>query len=181
MTSIGTSGRFMSMLKIRLARVGRKNDPSFRVVVTESQRGPKSNDHVEMLGNYNPKLDSVTLNGERILHWIGNGAQVSDTVHNLLVKEGVIKGEKKNVLPKKSPILKEEAEEKTEEESTEAPVEEAGEEADTKEVTEEAKEEEKVEEKPEEKPEEKEEEKTEEKVEETTEGEPKEEVEEKKE
>lgn len=116
------------MLKIRLARIGRKNDPSFRVVVTESTRGPKSGKYVEVLGNYNPKMDSVVIDGERAKHWISAGAQVSDTVHNLLVGQGVIEGKKVNVLPKKSPIVKE-AEEgaeapAAEEAPTEAPAEE---------------------------------------------------------
>ena len=95
------------MLKIRLQRVGKKNDPTFRVVVTDHQRGPKSGDYVENVGSYNPHVDSTTLKGERIKHWLSVGAQASDTVHNILVKEGVIDGKKINVLPKKSPIVKE--------------------------------------------------------------------------
>lgn len=92
------------MLKIRLARIGRKNDPTFRVVVTEHTRGPKSGKHIEVLGNYNPRMDNVAIDGDRVKHWISNGAQVSDTVHNILVGQGVIKGKKINVLPKKHPI-----------------------------------------------------------------------------
>ncbi|MEX0651860.1 MAG: 30S ribosomal protein S16 [Candidatus Paceibacterota bacterium] len=107
------------MLKIRLARIGRKNDPTFRVVVTEHTRGPKSGNHLEILGNYNPKMDNTTINGERVKHWISNGAQVSDTVHNILIKEGVIEGKKINVLPKKTPIIKEK------DETAEAPAPEA--------------------------------------------------------
>jgi len=107
------------MLKIRLQRVGRRNNPAFRVVVTESTRGPKSGDNVELLGSYNPHADSATLNGERILHWISKGAQVSDTVHNLLINQKIIDGKKRNALPKKTPIVKEapaeEAPEATEE------------------------------------------------------------------
>ena len=95
------------MLKIRLTRIGRKNDPTFRVVVVDSHSGPKTGKHVEILGNYNPKQKSLFLNGERIKHWISHGAQVSDTVHNLLIKENIIEGKKINVLPKKSPIKKE--------------------------------------------------------------------------
>lgn len=102
------------MLKIRLARIGRKNDPTFRVVVTEHTRGPKSGNHIEILGNYNPKMDDVTLDGERIKYWISNGAQVSDTVHNILVGQKIIEGKKINVLPKKSPIVKEVEETKEE-------------------------------------------------------------------
>jgi len=111
------------MLKIRLARIGRKNDPSYRVVVTEHTRGPKSGNHVEVLGNYNPKVDNVTLNGERIKHWISKGAQVSDTVHNILIGQGIIEGKKVNVLPKKSPIVKEAEEAAVETAAEEATVE----------------------------------------------------------
>lgn len=107
------------MLKIRLQRVGRRNNPAFRVVVTESTRGPKSGDNVELLGTYSPHTDGATLNTERIKHWIDNGAQVSDTVHNILINEKVIDGKKKNALPKKSPIKKE-TEASAEETSSEA-------------------------------------------------------------
>ena len=99
------------MLVIRYQRVGRKNDASFRIVVTEHTSGPKSGNNVELLGSYNPKTKATVLKNDRILHWISVGAQTSDTVHNLLVKEGVIEGKKVNVLPKKSPIVKEQTEE----------------------------------------------------------------------
>lgn len=105
---------------IRLKRVGRRNDPSFRVIVTEKSRGPKSGDYLEKVGFYNPQDDTVELNKERIEHWISNGAQPSDTVHNLLISQGIIKGKKINVLPQKSPVVKE-VEEK-EEKKAEAPV-----------------------------------------------------------
>ncbi len=95
------------MLKIRLQRVGRKNDASFRVVVIESQRGPKAGNALEVLGFYDPKKDIIEIKGDRVTHWISVGAQVSDTVHNLLVKKKIIKGDKINVLSKKSPIKKE--------------------------------------------------------------------------
>ena len=51
------------------------------------------------------------LNGERIKHWIANGAQVSETLHNMLVNEKIISGKKINVLPKKKPIVKDVKEE----------------------------------------------------------------------
>ena len=109
------------MLKIRLQRTGRKHEPTFRVVLTDSQNGPKSGKFIEILGNYDPRRnDETQLKTERIQHWIGQGAQPSDTVHNLLVKQEVVKGEMRNVLPKKSPIKKE-----GEEEAPEAPAEEA--------------------------------------------------------
>ncbi|MBT4894925.1 30S ribosomal protein S16 [bacterium] len=85
------------MLKIRLQRVGRKNDPSFRVVCTDSQKGPKSGNNVEVLGSYDPKRDNVAIKGDRVEYWISKGAQVSDTVNNILRKEGIIKTKKKHV------------------------------------------------------------------------------------
>ncbi|MBI2618182.1 30S ribosomal protein S16 [Candidatus Kaiserbacteria bacterium] len=94
------------MLKIRLARIGRKNDPSYRVIVTEHARGPQAGKSIEVLGNYNPRLNTLSLEGERIVHWMGKGAQVSDTVHNLLVSQKIIEGKKINVLPRKSPVVK---------------------------------------------------------------------------
>ncbi len=96
------------MLKIKLQRVGRKHDPSYRVVVTDRRTGPKSNKHVAIVGNYDTIRKTVNLKKDEILKYIANGAIPTDTVHNILVKEGVIKGEKRNVLPKKSPIIDEE-------------------------------------------------------------------------
>ncbi len=109
------------MLKIRLVRIGRKNDPTFRVVVTEHTRGPKSGNYVEILGNYNPKVDNIVLEGERIKYWISKGAQVSDTVHNILVGQGIIEGKKVNVLPKKSPIVKDTKSETGDKSDTDVP------------------------------------------------------------
>lgn len=116
---------FCGMLMIRFQRVGRRNDAAFRLVVTEHTTGPKSNKHVELLGSYNPKTKDVSLKKDRIEHWISVGAKVSDSVHNLLVAQGVLEGAKKNVLPKKAPILKEEAEAPVAEAGTAAPAEEA--------------------------------------------------------
>lgn len=99
------------MLKIRLQRVGRKHDPSFRIVLTDSKNGPRSGNFLEILGNYDPKKDVRKINADRIKELISQGAKISDTVHNLLINEKIIKGKKINVLPKKSPIVKEKTEE----------------------------------------------------------------------
>jgi len=99
------------MLMIRFQRIGRKNDAAFRIVVTEKTSGPKSGKHVDFIGSYNQKTKAVSINADNVKKWISNGAQVSPSVHNLLVKEGIISSKKINVLPKKSPILKESAEE----------------------------------------------------------------------
>jgi len=96
------------MLKIRLQRTGRKHEPTFRVVLTDSKNGPKSGKFIEILGNYDARRnDETQLKKERIQHWIAQGAQPSDTVHNLLITHDVIAGQKRNVLPQKTPIKKE--------------------------------------------------------------------------
>ena len=96
------------MLKIRLQRVGKKHEPVFRVVVGNSQNGPKSGKFIEVLGSYDPRSKNQnTLNKARVQEWISKGAQVSDTVHNLLVSEKVIDKKKINALPKKTAPKKE--------------------------------------------------------------------------
>ncbi len=94
------------MLKIRLQRVGRKHEPTFRVVLTDSKNSTKSGRFHEVLGSYDPRKKTEVFEGERIKEWMGKGAKVSGTVHNLLVSHKIISGKKINVLPKKSPISK---------------------------------------------------------------------------
>lgn len=96
------------MLKIRLQRVGKKHEPVFRVVVGKSQNGPKSGKFIEILGSYDPRdKNANTLNKDKVQAWISKGAQVSDTVHNLLVSANVIDKKKINALPKKTAPKKE--------------------------------------------------------------------------
>lgn len=97
------------MLVIRLQRVGRTNHAEFRVVVTESTHAATSSNYKEIVGHYNPHTNTVALDAARIQHWMSVGAQPSDTVHNILVSQKVIEGKKRNVLPKKTPIVKEAA------------------------------------------------------------------------
>lgn len=111
------------MLKIRMQRVGRKNEPQFRIVVGEHTMGPKSGRFLEKLGSYDPKTKKHTLDTERAKHWMDKGAQLSDTLHNLFINIGVIKGDKINVLPKKTAPEKEAP--AAEEVKEEAPVAEA--------------------------------------------------------
>ncbi len=95
------------MLKIRLQRTGRKNNPAFRVVLTDSKTAvKKSGSFTKVMGSLVAKSGEVTLDKEMITKAIANGAQVSQTVHNMLVKEGVIEGKMKNVLPLKSKTVK---------------------------------------------------------------------------
>jgi len=105
------------MLMMRLQRVGRKNDPSFRIVVTDKRTGPKSDNHIDRLGSYNPKLKHVQLDAEKAKEWLAKGVQPSGTVHNILVSQKVIDAKKINVLPRKTPIIDEEAIKKAEAEA----------------------------------------------------------------
>jgi small subunit ribosomal protein S16 len=105
------------MLMMRLQRVGRKNDPAYRIVVTDKRTGVKSDKHVDRLGSYNPKLNHIQLDTEKAKDWLSKGVQPSGTMHNILVSQKVIDAKKINVLPKKSPIVDEEAIKKAEEEA----------------------------------------------------------------
>lgn len=91
------------MLKIRLQRIGRKNNSAFRVLLTDSKNSAKSGKFKEILGSYNLKTGEVLFKKDRVDYWIKNGAQVSDTIHNFLVHQKLVPGKKRNVLSKKSP------------------------------------------------------------------------------
>lgn len=79
-------------VKIRLKRMGSKKRPFYRIVVADS-RSPRDGRFIETVGTYNPltEPESVTLKEENILNWLSNGAQPSDTVRNILSKNGVMK------------------------------------------------------------------------------------------
>lgn len=108
------------MLTIRFLRQGRKHQPFFKIVVIEKSRSPKSGKFVEEVGFWNPLTKEKRLKKERILYWLSKGAGLSDVVHNLLVKEGIIKGKKiavhssKKKKEKSEEAGKEKAEEKKE-------------------------------------------------------------------
>lgn len=74
------------MLTIRLKRVGRKNDPSFRVILIESKRGPQSGKVTEYLGSYDARKKRVEIKRDRVDYWLSKGVQTSDTVRDLMRK-----------------------------------------------------------------------------------------------
>lgn len=84
------------MLTIRLTRVGKKNSPSYRVVVADKKRAVKRK-FIEIIGNYNPTLvpKQLVIDKDRALFWMGNGAQPSDTVNNLMVRLGILAEDKR--------------------------------------------------------------------------------------
>ncbi|MDD3487446.1 MAG: 30S ribosomal protein S16 [Candidatus Moranbacteria bacterium] len=141
------------MLKIRLTRRGKKNKAFYRLVVAE-HTAPIKGKFVEVLGFVNPHTKEKNLKEDRIKYWIGNGAQCSDSVHNLLVASEIVKGPKRAVkmkrkaeeskeaaepAPKATPVVEVDGEKPAEEAKAEEP------------KAEEKKEEPEVEEKPEEK------------------------------
>jgi small subunit ribosomal protein S16 len=77
-------------VKIRLARHGAKKRPFYRIVIADSE-SPRDGKFLENVGTYDPVADpaKVSLKQERIKHWIGQGAIPTDTVKNLLKKQGV--------------------------------------------------------------------------------------------
>ena len=101
------------MLMIRLQRVGRVHEPTFRVVLVDSKRSTKSGQALEVLGNHDTRKakNNSNVDGDRIKYWISKGAQLSDTMRNLLISKKIITGKKVNALPKKRPIKKELTEE----------------------------------------------------------------------
>lgn len=94
------------MVRIRLRRVGGKNQASFRIVAADKE-SPRNGRFIEILGFYNPRTEPATINlkEDRIYHWIGNGAQPSDSVNQVLKLAGALerferfkKGEKVETL-----------------------------------------------------------------------------------
>ncbi len=79
------------MVRIRLRRVGRKKQPSYRVVVTDA-RSPRDGRYIEIIGFYNPRTEpaTMTLKEERALHWLSVGAQPSEAVRRIMEKLGTL-------------------------------------------------------------------------------------------
>ena len=79
------------MLRIRLTRVGKRKQPAYRLVVTD-KRNPRDGAHVEIVGHYNPLTNpaTITLKEERLVYWLQNGAQPSETAAKILTKAGVM-------------------------------------------------------------------------------------------
>ena len=78
------------MLRIRLRRVGKKGNPSYRIVVTESA-APRDGAYIDWIGHYDPMVDppAVTLKEDRAREWLSKGAQPSDPVRRILEWTGI--------------------------------------------------------------------------------------------
>lgn len=91
------------MLMIRFQRIGRTNDPAFRIAVLEKERAAQAGNILEQLGTYNPRSKALTLDEARVKHWMSRGAQPTDSMRNLLINKGLMEGKKVNVLGKHTP------------------------------------------------------------------------------
>jgi len=143
------------MLAIKLSRTGKKKQPYYRILVLEKTKDPWG-DYKELLGNYNPRSKELVIKEDRLKYWISVGAQMSNTVHNLMIKNSIIEDKpRKSVTISKKRTAKM-AKKKEAKEAAAAPKEapaeevpaETKDEAPVEEVKEEAPKEEKVEEAP---------------------------------
>ncbi len=91
-------------VKLRLKRMGGKQKPFYRIVAADS-RFPRDGRFIESVGTYDPikGKEVVMLDEEKIMKWLGNGAEPTDTVRNILSRQGVMKKftESKKTAPKK--------------------------------------------------------------------------------
>ena len=89
------------MLVIRFLRIGKKHQPCYKIVVTDKRKPPRGGRFVEEVGFWNPLTKEKVLKAERIKHWMSKGAQPSDSVYNLLIREKICQGKKIAVHKKK--------------------------------------------------------------------------------
>jgi small subunit ribosomal protein S16 len=88
------------MLKIRLQRVGKKNDPYFRIVVTQHTNKAKTGKPVEIVGSHDVQKGGVKFEADRIKYWISVGAKPTPTINNMLVTAGIINTKKQKTVKK---------------------------------------------------------------------------------
>jgi small subunit ribosomal protein S16 len=86
------------MLTIKLSKLGKKNHKLFRVIITEKGRDPYGH-ALEVLGSYDQYQKKLQVKNDRVTYWLSKGAQMTNTINNLLVTHGVIDREK--IVPKK--------------------------------------------------------------------------------
>jgi small subunit ribosomal protein S16 len=91
------------MLKIKLQRTGRKHEPTFRLLLTDSKNSTKTGKFLEVLGSHDFRKDNTEIKKDRVLYWMKNGVKPTPTVHNLLVTHKIIEDKKINVQPRRKP------------------------------------------------------------------------------
>jgi len=100
-------------VRIRLARVGKKGHPSYRIVVAEVT-APRDGSYLEWIGNYDPMTNppAIILKQDRAAHWLKMGALPSDAVARILAQQGLME---------RAPVFKNRDQAAAEEETSEAP------------------------------------------------------------
>ncbi|MES2223728.1 MAG: 30S ribosomal protein S16 [Patescibacteria group bacterium] len=91
------------MLKIKLQRTGRKHEPTFRLLLTDSKNSTKTGKFLEVLGSHDFRKENTELKKDRILYWMKQGVKPTPTVHNLLVTHKIVDAKKLNVQPRRTP------------------------------------------------------------------------------
>jgi small subunit ribosomal protein S16 len=78
-------------VKLRLTRVGKTKQPQYRIVAADS-RSPRDGRFIEILGHYDPRQDpsALTVDNEKVVHWLSHGAQPTDRVRKLLEISGAL-------------------------------------------------------------------------------------------
>lgn len=127
------------MVKIRLSRVGKKKQPSYRVVVADV-KSPRDGGFIEIIGHYNPRTEPATIvfDEEKARQWLSRGAKPTERVSILLGKAGITDMPKINLSKKPAKQAEEKQEAKPAEEPAAKPAEEPAAEASTEPVTDEA-------------------------------------------
>jgi len=84
-------GGVISMVKLRLTRMGSHKRPFYRIVAAKST-SPRDGRFIEIVGTYNPLTEPaiVEIDEEKVMKWLSNGAQPTDTVRSLLSKQGIM-------------------------------------------------------------------------------------------
>lgn len=84
------------MLAIKFRKTGKKHQSYFRVVVME-KKSKLMGRYIDNLGWVNPHSNELKIDKEKVLHWIKNGAKPTESVHNILIKNDILKGKKISV------------------------------------------------------------------------------------
>lgn len=95
---------YNNMVKIRLARFGKKKQPTYRIVVSDGHKDVMG-EYIEILGHYNPRSKVCEVQKDRVLAWVSKGAVVSPTLHNLLVSQNVLTGKKVRAFSAKKKVV----------------------------------------------------------------------------
>ncbi|MDD5749485.1 MAG: 30S ribosomal protein S16 [Patescibacteria group bacterium] len=119
------------MLAIRFQRTGRNKQPYYRVVVSEKTKDMYGR-HLEILGTYNPRSKEIALKVERIKYWLEKGAQASDVVFNLFVREGILAGKKRKAVAISKRRQAKQAEAQKAKEKDQVPADQVGSESESK-------------------------------------------------